>query len=63
MVRTPDSGPKGRGFESCPGHVVISLGKIFTINFFGLPGVIVTGCGKKERVPAFYYICDSTLNV
>ena len=49
MVRTPDSGPKGRGFESCPGHVVISLGKIFTTIFLGWPGVIVTGCGMKDR--------------
>ena len=44
-----DSGPKGPGFESWMGHVVISLGKIFTMNFLGWPGVIVTGCGKKER--------------
>ena len=49
MVRTKNSVPKCRGFESSPGHVVISLGKIFTMIFLGWSGVIVPGCGKKER--------------
>ena len=60
MVRTPDSGPKGRGFESCPGHVVISLGKIFTMNFLGLSSVIVTRCDLKKGT-SLNYMCGSTL--
>ena len=35
-------GPKGPGFESWLGHFVISLRKIFTINFIGLPSAMVT---------------------
>ena len=59
MVMISDSEPKGPGFESPLGHVVISLGKIFTMNFLGLSSVIVTRCDLKKGT-SLNYMCGST---
>ena len=60
VVMISDSEPKGPGFESPLGHVVISLGKIFTMNFLGLSSVIVTRCDLKKGT-SLNYMCGSTL--
>ena len=59
VVMISDSEPKGPGFESWLGHVVISLGKIFTMNFLGLSSVIVTRCDLK-KVTSLDDMCSST---
>ena len=37
VVSASDSGSGGRGFDSQPSHVVIALGKQFTLTFPSLP--------------------------
>ena len=59
MAMISDSGPKGLGFKSWLNHVIISLKKIFTMNFLGLSSVIVTRCDLKKGT-SLNYMCGST---
>ena len=66
VFKTSGSGAEGAGFESWPGHGVMSLGKTFTTHVFptGLPSVSYNDwlwIGKERYRPQ--PLCRNTLNM